>query len=696
MKERFFTRVVAHRRSIIIIFLVFAVIGVFCKSFVAVNYDMNDYLPADAASTAALDLMKEEFKSDIPNARVMVEHVTIPEALAYKAKIEAIKGVTSVVWLDDVADITEPLENQNKDRVETYYKDNAALFTVTIAEDHRITAVSKIRALIGDDNAMTGTAVSIAAATQSTVKEIGKIAVIVVIFVLLILVLTTTSWLEPFLILAGLGIAVIINAGTNLIFGEISFVTNAAGNILQLAISLDFSVFLLHRFRECRGTGENGAADMVQALSKAGTAILSSALTVMIGFLALTVMRFQIGPDLGLALAKGIAISLITVFTFTPALLVTFSKYSDRLRHRPLLPDFHRFSNMVCKFMVPLVFLFAVLPIPCFLAAMSNDYYYGASHIFGANTQVGDDTEAIETIFGKNDTYVLMVPKGDFATETKLSDALKGLPQVNNIVSYVDKAGAEVPTKYIDEGDLLKLISPHYSRMILSVDAAYEGDATFSLVQKIRGIVEEHYPGSWYLAGEGVSTDDLKATVTADTLKVDLIAVGAVFVVLLFAMQSFSLPVLLVLCIETAIWFNLAIPYFNGKPVFYIAYLIIDVIQLGATVDYAILFTDRYKELRKTTPRKPAVMETVAATIVPILTSGSALTVCGFMLGLITSHGVLSQLGFFLGKGTLLSLAAVLFVLPGLLYLFDGLIQKTTRHADFYNEKATSKGGSYQ
>lgn len=687
MKERFFTWIIAKRYHIIVLFLVLAVIGAICKPLVTIDYDINDYLPSDTPSTMALHLVQDEFGSDIPNARVMVKNVTIPEALTYKEKIEKIQGVTSVLWLNDVIDVTEPIENQDKNTVETYYKDNAALFTVTIAENDRIEAVNKIRDLIGDDNAMTGTAVSVAVATQSTVHEIAKIAIIAVLFILSILILTTTSWLEPILILLGLGVAILLNAGSNLIFGKISFVTNAAGSILQLAISLDFSVFLLHRFHECRGQNENVAADMIKALSKASVAIFSSALTVMIGFLALTVMRFRIGPDLGLALAKGIAISLVTVFTFTPALLVTCSKYADRLQHRSFIPDFHRFGKLVTKCMIPLVFLFALLPVPCFLAAMSNSYYYGASHIFGAGTQAGDDSAAINAVFGKSDTFVLIVPKGDFAAETKLSASLKKLPQVNSIISYVDKVGAEVPTEYVNPDTLSELISGHYSRMIISVDADYEGEKTFTLVEKIRSIAEKYYPKSWYLAGEGVSTYDLMKTVTDDSLKVDLIAVGAVFLVLLFAMQSFFLPILLVLCIETAIWFNLAIPYFNGIPIFYIAYLIIDVIQLGATVDYAILFTDRYKEARLTTPKKEAIMNTIAITLMPILTSGSALTVCGFLLGNMTTHGVLSQLGFFLGKGTLLSLIAVLFILPGLLYVFDPLIQKTTRHARFYNEK---------
>ncbi|MDO4556246.1 MAG: MMPL family transporter, partial [Lachnospiraceae bacterium] len=221
-----------------------------------------------------------------------------------------------------------------------------------------------------------------------------------------------------------------------------------------------------------------------------------------------------------------------------------------------------------------------------------------------------------------------------------------------------------------------KLVSDQYSRMVLTVEEDYEGEETFSFVKKLRTVIQEYFPEEYYLAGEGVSTYDLMDTITSDMVKVNLIAIIAVFVVLLLTMKSFVLPVLLVLGIETAIWINLSIPYFTNSIVFYISYLIISSIQLGATVDYAILLTDRYMENRQILEKKPAIIETVSSVTISVLTSGTVLAVVGFLLGFISSHGILSQLGLFLGKGSLLSLSIVLFVLPGLLYLCDGLIHK--------------------
>ncbi len=679
MMTKFYRRIVNHQKLIIAIFLILFAVCAFCKQFVAVNYDMNDYLPPESASTQALDIMGQEYDGAIPNARVMVQDVTIPQALDYKEKLQAVDGVIDVTWLDDAVSVTVPLEFLDADTVETYYKDNTALFSVTIAEDKRIDAVNAIRDIIGDNNAMTGSAVTTAVATTSTVKEISVIAVIAVAFVLLVLILTTTSFAEPFLVLAGLGVAIVINAGSNLLFGEISFVTNSAGNILQLAVSLDYSVFLLHRFAECRQESADPKEAMVQALTMSTTSILSSGLTTVIGFLALCLMQFQIGPNLGLALAKGVAISLITVFVFMPALILCTYQFIDKTKHRSFMPGFKGFGRFVSRLMLPMVVVFVLLIVPCYQASNANSFYYGASHIFGSSTQLGADTERIEDTFGKQDTYVLMVPKDGIATQVALSKALQQIPQVKSIISYVDTVGGTIPAEFLGSGTVSKLNSEHYTRMVLTVDAAYEGDETFSLVEIIRNTAQQYYPDQWYLAGEGVSTYDLMKTVTADMVKVNLVAIGAVFVVLLLTMKSLILPVILVLSIETAIWINLSIPYFTGQSIFYIAYLIISSIQLGATVDYAILFTDRYKEMRQTYDRKEAVVQTVSAVAVSVLTSASVLTVVGFLLGIFSTHGLLSQLGYLLGKGTICSLAIVLFVLPGLLYLFDKMIVKDKR-----------------
>lgn len=672
----FFAGVIKKRKIIFFVFLAAAVICAGCQQLISVNYDMNDYLPEDTASTVALNTMEEEFDGGIPKTRVMINDVTVPETLEYKEKLSEIDGVTNVTWLDDAVDLTQPLETLDTDTIEDYYKDGTALFSVTVNEDDVLQAEADIRELIGDENAMTGADVSKAIATESTISEIRLIAIIAVAFVLFVLAMTTTSWAESVIVLVGLGVAVLINAGSNLIFGEISFVTNAAGNILQIAVSLDYSVFLIHRFEECRQEESDPKKAMESALKKSVTSILSSGLTTVIGFLALVLMRFQIGADLGLALAKGIAISLITVFIFMPGFILLTYKWMDKTKHKSLMPEMKGFGRVVSRITLPLCIVFALLIVPSFLASNQNDYYYGSSHLFAEGTQLGDDTKAIEDIYGESDTYVLMVPKGDTATETEMLQEIKDLPEVSSVIAFVEQAGAQVPYEYLDEDTLSQLESEHYSRMVLSVDVGYEGEETNVLVEKIRGIAQNYYPGTYLLAGEGVSTYDLMNTVTADMVKVNFIAIAAVFVVLLLSMRNLLLPVILVLTIETAVWINLSIPYYTGNTLFYIAYLIISSIQLGATVDYAILFTDRYRENRQTFGKQESIVQTISNVTVSVCTSGVVMTVVGFLLGIITTHELLSQLGFLLGQGTICSLICVLFVLPGLLYLFDGLFVK--------------------
>lgn len=260
---------------------------------------------------------------------------------------------------------------------------------MTIERSKRIEAVDAIRDIIGEDNAMSGSAVSTAVATTSTVSQIQIISVAAVAFVLLILVLTTTSWLESLVVLGSLGVAILINSGSNLIFGEISFVSNAAGSILQLAVSLDYSIFLLHRFEECRQETPDPRKAMVSALCKSTMSILSSGLTTVIGFLALCLMQFQIGPDMGLVLGKGVVVSLICVFLFSPALILLTHNLLEKTRHRSFMPSFRGFGRCVTRLMIPVMLVLLVLIAPAYLGSGQNSYYYGSSHIFGANTQLG-------------------------------------------------------------------------------------------------------------------------------------------------------------------------------------------------------------------------------------------------------------------------------------------------------------------
>lgn len=684
--EIFFRQIIKHKKTVIFTFGLSLVLCFICSKFVSVNYDVNDYLPDDSKSTISLDIMEDEFEGGIPNARVMVSNITIPEALEIKDKLLNIDGVQDVTWLDDVVNITEPIETLDRETVQDYYKDEAALFTVTVDQNKRIEAVNEIRNLIGDDNAMAGSVVNTVVATEATSKEVSKIILFIIPICLIVLAITTTSWFEAILFMLTIGVAIMLNQGTNLLFGEISFVTNAAGNVLQLAVSMDYAIFLLHKFTEFRLQGLEPEEAMVQASVKSVGSIFSSGITTVIGFAALILMRFKIGPDMGIVMAKAIALSLVTVIILLPVLTMYCYKIIDKTEHKLLIPKFDKFANCVRKIMIPLVIIFLIVMVPSYLAQTKNTFDYGSSKIFDESTKLGSDTKIIEDTFGKSNSLVIMVPKGDFATEKELSNELKEIEQVSSIISYVDNAGVEIPTQYVDESILSKLISEKYSRMVINVKMDYEGEESFKIIEQIKDIVSEYYGDDYYLAGESVSTYDLMDVITCDNIRVNLIAIGAVFLVLLIAFKSILLPLILVLVIETAIWINLGIPYFIGSSLHYIAYLIISTVQLGATVDYAILLSNTYVDNRRIYLKKEALLKTISSVTLAILTSATILTIAGLLLGIISTHGIIKQLGILIARGTVLSTIIVLFVVPGLLYVFDKPIQKTMYKSNFKNK----------
>lgn len=684
--------IVNHKKIILSVFFVSLIICIITSQGVKVNYDMNDYLPEDSKSTIALEVMSKEFKGGIPNARIMVSDVSISEALEIKEKLLNVKGVTDITWLDDVVSLETPIEIADTEIVREYYKENKAIFTATIEEEKQISAVNEIRELIGDDNSMSGSAVNTVMATQTTSKEVSRIIFILIPVCLLILFLTSTSWIEPILFMLAIGVAIVLNSGTNLLFGEISFVTSAAANILQLAVSMDYSIFLLHRFAEFREEGLEAKEAMVQALSKSVTSIASSGLTTVIGFAALIIMKFKIGPDMGIVMAKATLFSLITVLVLLPVIVLYSYKLIDKTRHKSYLPSFKKFSKFVYRIKTPMIILFLLLIIPGYLGQGKNTFNYGASKIFTDEaTQLVRDTQVIEKYFAKSNPIVLLVPKGDLAKEKLLSDEFKEIPEVKSIISYVDTVGAEIPIEYLEENITSNLISDNYSRIIVNTNIEYEGDKAFDIVEDIRNISSKYYGEDYYLVGETIGTYDLMDVITSDNQKVNFIAIAAVFIVLMISFKSLSIPLILVLAIETAIWINLSVPYFGSSPLFYIGYLIISSVQLGATVDYAILLSSRYIEYREEYQKKEAILMTMESTTISILTSASILTISGFLLGYISTNGVISQLGQLIGRGTVFSTMIVLFVIPGLLYFLDGIIQKTTYKTKFVNMKGEEK-----
>jgi len=677
--EKIFRSITEHRKIVLSAFLIAAILCAALSLLVQVNYNMVDYLPKDAQSTTAIKIIEDEFEGEFPNAKVMLSNVSITEALEYKEKISAIDGVASVTWLDDIIGLniikSTPLEFLDPSIVKNYYYDNNALMTLSVESGKEGEVSDAVYELIGETNAAAGEAFSTAKMQEMSVSEVLNAVAILLPIIVIILIISTTSWIEPLLFLLTTGIAVIINMGANIIYSEISFITLTVSPILQLAVSMDYAIFLLHSFSDFRSDHEPQEA-MILAMKQSFSTVAASAATTVIGFAALIFMRFGIGADLGLNLFKGVALSFISVMVFLPAVTLLCHNAIDKTRHIKLIPSFKKAGNVLMKLRIPFFILALMIVVPAFLAQSNTEFLYGTGAVTNAS-RLGKDASIIKEKFGEENMLALLVPKEDPGKEIELCDALNKIPNVKSVVSYVTAVGSEIPREFVPEDAVQQFYSENYSRIIIYTDTEEESQDTFDTIQAVIDTAAKYYD-THYLAGQSATLFDMKNVVSIDTGIVNLLAIIGIFIVLLVTFRSLSLPFLLLFTIETAIWINLSFPYFSGNALSFIGYLIISTVQLGATVDYAILFTNTYLYNRKTLDKKDAMRLTTEDNLTSVLTSAGILATAGFALAYTSSNSIISDLGTLLGRGTLLSLAMVSLVLPALLVLFDGIIQKTT------------------
>lgn len=686
--ERFFAKVLKHKKLVTGIFLVLSLVSAILAIGVGVNYRIVEYLPPESESTVGIDLLRDEFGGSLPNARVMISDVTMSEALSYKDVLADVEGVLEVSWLDDAIGrdtlMETPIDYMDLNIVDVYYQDNKALYTVTIENGREIEAVRSIRNIIGDNNQVAGDAVNSAVMQEMSGSEVGNAMYILIPVVLLILILTSGSWLEPLLFLASIGVAVVINMGTNLIFGEVSFITQSVAPILQMAVSLDYAIFLLHSFREFRLKFSPEVA-MAKAMRRALSSVAASAATTVVGFLALLFMRFGIGADLGIVLVKGVILSFVSVMLFLPALTLLVYPILEKTAHRPFLPSFQKAGRALVRIGLPLLIIAALVVVPAYLAQNRTQYMYG-TETTAAVTRAGRDAKAIDDVFGQDKLLVLLVPRGDPGAESALSVALSEMDHVTDVVSYSTIVGSDIPPEYLSQENVSTFYSENYARILMYTDLASEGETTFQAVNAIRELVSTYYDTS-YLTGSSATLTDMRNVVSADTVLINAVAIIGILIVLLVTFRSFSIPVILLFVIETAIWINLSVGYFSGQAYNFIGFLVISTVQLGATVDYAILITDQYWGFRKTLKKRDAIITTLGVNLPAVLTSAIILSLAGLTLALTSSNAVVAELGTLLGRGTALSFLMVICVLPTMLILLDTFIQKTTLGHGFHKEK---------
>lgn len=731
-------------------YLFYIIAGIFCAiatGWTQVNNDITSYLPDTSETRVGLDLMNDQFIT-YGSGSIMLENVTFEKAEEIAAELEKIDGVTTV-----------KVEND-----EDSYKNGSALLTVTfdgeeddqISKDAMVAIKEKLEPYDEYINSAVGNSSS-----ETIAAEMQTVVVIVLVIIIGVLFFTSHTYMEIPVLLMTFGMAALLNMGTNFIFGEISFVSNSIAVVLQLALAIDYAIILCNRYTEERVNMDAHDA-VVTALSKAIPEISSSCLTTLSGMVAMMLMQFKLGFDLGIVLCKAIFFSIFVVFTLMPGLLMSFSPLIDKTHHRNFVPNITAVGkfDVKTKFIVPPIF--AVILVAGFILSNQTNYVYGYSTLstYTKNaTQIAE--EKIDETFGSNNMMAIIVPAGSYDKEHQLLERIEEMPQVESTmglanieamdgyvltdsltprqfaeltdmdIEVVQLAYAAYAADQEDYGQIVgsitsstvsnysvplidmftfiydekeagyvnldddlndkiddlhdqlddakkQLKTDDYSRMLVYANVPEEGEETFKFLDELHAVVQEFYPENSYIVGDSTSDYDLSSVFSTDNLMVSILSFLFVLVILVFTFKSAGLPVLLLAIIQGSIWINFSVPVLMDTNIFFLSYLIVSSIQMGANIDYAIVISSRYTELKKSMSIKDAMVETLNQAFPTIITSGAILAIAGLLIGFLSSDVAISSVGICLGRGTLISIGLVMFVLPQILLLGDVIIEKTS------------------
>lgn len=660
------------------LFMVAVILSVIAAPFVEVNYDLTEYLPHTVQSKQGLDLMEEKFGYP-GTARVMIDDVSLYQAKLYKDELEKVDGVDQILWLDTGTDIYSADSFIDSDDIADYYKDGSAVMDVTFVEGdtskRTSKAIDEMAEILGDKGYFTGMAVQNKSLEENVTREMATILTLGVLMIFVILCITTNSWFEPILYLTIMGVAIIINKGTNIFLGRISFLTDSVSAVLQLAVSMDYSIFLIHAFTREKKKGLEQREALRNAIDEALRSIFASSLTTIVGFIVLTFMKFNIGFDMGIVLAKGIIVSLLTVVLFMPAMILRTTVLIERTGHRPFMPEFDRLSRKIYKIRWAVLIFVAVVSIPAYTAQGMNSFLFGNEAVGDSEgTKVYEDEQIINGKFGRSNMMIALVPDTSLVMEKEFSDEVDQLPYTKSVTSMAGKLPAGIPEDFLPKSVTELLHKNSYSRILIYVKTKGESPLAYQCSDEIQAIMKKYYSEGSYLVGTTSSTQDIETTITKDYSRVNVLSLLGVFLVVMFSFKSVIIPVIIMIPIEVAIFINMAVPYIMGDTMIFMGYIIVSCIQLGATVDYAILTTSNYLECRKEADKKEAAILALKRSIPAVLTSGSILTIVGYTVHGISTVAAIGDLGHLIGRGAWMSVLLVLTLMPAFLVLFDQIL----------------------
>ena len=686
-----------HRILIVLIGILLLIPSVIGTIKTRINYDILSYLPESLETVKGQDVMVDEFGTGA-FSMVVVEDMPLKDVQKLKNKFEEIEHVKKVLWYDDIADISVPTSMMPKDLKNIFFADDSTmmlvLFDNTTSSDEAMEAVTNMRAIADKQCFISGMSGVVTDIKNLCLQELPIYVAIAALFSFIVLEITGTSFVVPILFLLCIGISILYNMGTNLFLGEISYLTQALVAILQLGVTMDYSIFLLDSFEENkkRFPGDKNRA-MGHAISNTFKSIVSSSITTVAGFAALCLMTFALGKNLGIVMSKGVIIGVICCVTLLPAIILIFDPLIEKTKHKPLIKNTNRLSGFIIRHYKIWLAVFCIGLLPAVYGNNHTKIYYNIDKSLPSTLDSNVANKKLEDTFDMSTMHIIMMDKNiSNANKTTLMKDIEKVDGVKWAFGLNSVFGANVPASMIPKDVKDMLQSDEQELVFVCSKYSSATDESNSQIAAINDLVKK-YDSNGMVIGEAPLMKDLQDVTDIDLVNVNVASVAAIFIIIMLVFKSISVPIILVAVIEFAINVNMAIPFFQGIELPFVASIVVGTIQLGATVDYAILMTSRYqKERRKGFGKKEAVMNAHKACALSIMTSGFSFFAATFGVAWYSKVDMIGAICTLLSRGALISMACVIFILPAMFIIFDKVICKTS--IDFLGEKAKAKAAA--
>ena len=647
-----------------------------------INYDLLSYLPESLETVSGQDIMVDEFGMGA-FSMVIVEGMDNKEAAALEADLETIDHVKEVLWYDDMLDLSVPVSMIPDNVRDAFFQEDAtmmiALFDNTTSADATMEAITDMRKMVGKDCFISGMSGVVTDIKNLALQEMPIYVVIAALLALLALLLTTDSFVLPFIFLASIGFAIIYNMGTNIFLGQISYITQALVAILQLGVTMDYSIFLLHSYEEAKPNYENRNDAMAEAIANTFISVAGSSVTTVAGFAALIFMTFELGRDLGIVMIKGVLIGVICCVTVLPSMILIFEKAIDKTRHKPLLPSMDKLSDFIIKHSWIWLIIFVIAFVPALNGNNGVELYYNIDSGLPDTLDSAIANKKLSDEFHMSTIHMIMVDSGlDAKSKKEILNKVEDVDGVKWALGLNSVTGEMIPDSMIPKKLTSKLKSDNYEIMFVCSDYSSATDEVNAQIASINDIVKSYDPTGMVI-GEAPLMKDLEDTTSVDLVTVNTVSILAIFVIVMIVFKSISLPAILVTVIEFAIFINMSFSYYRGISQPFVAPIVVGTIQLGATVDYAILMTNRYKTERMAGKEKHEAISIAHKTsFKSILTSGLILFASTVGVALYSNIDMIQSIVILLCRGAIISMIVVLVLLPAMLTLFDKVICYTT------------------